>query len=116
VDKKMESADRNSFMPLSKVCFSMYRFSQKSPSHNKFLWTSPVLNFKKKNQMKNVENGKILIYTTKKSMPFTELIVTELKLDKQCFVTNSYTKLLELLMQISWGLILRHEEMYMVSK
>lgn len=102
-------------MPVSKVCFSMHRFSQKSPSHNKFLLTSPVQNFKK-NQMKNVENGKILIYTTKKSMPFTELIVTELKLDKQCFVTNSYTKLLKLSMQISWGLILHHEEMYVVSK
>jgi hypothetical protein len=66
--------------------------------------------------MRNAENGKILIYTTKKSMPFTELIVTELKLDKQLFMKNSYTKLLEHSMQISWGLIKRHEEMYMVSK
>jgi hypothetical protein len=45
--KKMESADRNLFMPVSKVWFSLHRFSQKSPSHNKFLWTSPVLNSKK---------------------------------------------------------------------
>jgi len=66
--------------------------------------------------MKNVENGQILIYTTKKSMPFTELIVAELKLDKQLFVKNSYIKLLGHSMQISWGMILCHEEMYVVSK
>jgi hypothetical protein len=109
----MESADTNSFMPVSKVWFSLHRFSQKSPSRNKFLWTSPVLN--SKNLIKNVENGKILIYITKKSMPFNEVTVTELKLDKQLFVKNSYTKFLEHSMQISWGLILCHEEMYMVD-
>jgi hypothetical protein len=43
----MESADRNSFMPVCKVWFSLHRFSQKSPLDNKFLWTSPILNFKK---------------------------------------------------------------------
>jgi len=58
--------------------------------------------------MKNVQNGKILIYTTKKIMPFNEPIVTELKLDKQLFVQNSYTTLLKHSMQISWGLIICH--------
>jgi hypothetical protein len=64
--------------------------------------------------MKKVENGQILIYTTKKSMPFTALIVTELKLEKQLFVKNSYAKLLKYPMQISWGLMLCHGEMYLV--
>jgi hypothetical protein len=43
----MERVNRNSFMPVSKMWVSLHRFSQKSLSHNTFLWTSPVLNFKK---------------------------------------------------------------------
>jgi hypothetical protein len=106
----MESADRNSFMSVSKLWSSLHRFSQKLPSHNTFLWTSPVLNFKKSDE-KCRKRANI-----KRNMPFTELTVTELKLDKQLFVKNSYIKLLEHSMQISWGLILRHGEMYLVSK
>jgi len=50
VDKKLESVDSNSFMPVSKVWFSLHTFSQKSPSHNKFLWRSRVLNIKKSDE------------------------------------------------------------------
>jgi hypothetical protein len=57
LDKKIESANRNSFMSVSKMWVSLHRFSQKSPSHNTFLWTSPVLNFKKLDE--NAEKGQI---------------------------------------------------------
>jgi hypothetical protein len=70
LDKKKESANTNSIMSVSKMWFSLHRFSQKSPSHNTFLWTSSVLNFKKLDEKcrKRANN--------KKNMPFTELTVT----------------------------------------
>jgi hypothetical protein len=111
----MEGADTNSFTPVSKRGFHCTDYHKNHHHTIHFCWH--LLFWALKNLMKNVENGQILIYTTKKSMPFfTALIITKLKLEKQLFVKSSYAKLLKYSMQITWGLMLHHGEMYLVSK